>query len=780
MDLHINLFMEDDSKEMARVKEAQAKKTASQYEPTWYEVWFTGWKTHTGKHKKGIFQSKMTDVDKKKLIEVKQAIELGELGTGVESLKKFSKAHALNLHKQLQELRKQKIIEQYISNMPDNYITINTPDGLDAVVTMLKSEDLIALDTETTGVDYGHDVTVGISMSFPANDMHVYIPYGHTPKHKQLPKEYVIKTLKPHLERKGMRLVLHNSKFDAHMLAKDGINIVDNIWFDTMVCMAILNENDDAGLKAIATKYGKYFGFEDKSLSFEELFGKSPEAFYNNDSMDICTYYACKDTHLTLSLYKWQMEMLNKHPKLKEVYFGIEQPLTPAVIEMEATGFTIDFEYAKEYKEELKQTVKDLEDNIKDRLGDVNINSPSQLQKLFYDDMGLPDVSGKRSVDAKTLKALTKYNEDINLLLEYRDINKLLSTYVEPLPKKVRPDTKRLHSNFNQSATVTGRFASNNPNLQNLPPKARKLIVAPEGYLILGIDYSQIEPRTLAHMSGDKGLQEPYIKGIDLYATLASKIFKLSYEACLESDDETWRKVGLPKHPRKMMKVGLLAVMYGITIPSLAESLGISIQEADKFIKDFYQEYPVMAEWMKEQVAKADTLGYVETLHGRKRRFIRHPIIAKQYHALHRKVVNILGREPENIWDEPLPKDLKKQYWAVSKEYSRVARQAVNAVIQGSASEVLKKAMVAVHKYLKSKGDDWRLLATIHDELLYLVPDTVTPEEIAEIENIMRSVVKFDVPIKVDTEVSIRWGEGIPKDEWIKRGMGRDAFRKTT
>ncbi|MED4619562.1 DNA polymerase A family protein, partial [Priestia megaterium] len=362
--------------------------------------------------------------------------------------------------------------------------------------------------------------------------------------------------------------------------------------------------------------------------------------------------------------------------------------------------------------------------------------SSQQLQAVLYDKMKLEDVSGKRSADAKTLKKLAKKEPRINLILEYREINKLLTTYIEPLPQKVRPDTKRLTGNFSQSSTVTGRFSSNKPNLQNLPQKARHLFKAPEGFLIYGIDYSQIEPRTLASMSEDKGLRHPYIVGEDLYATLASNTFGLPYEACLERDDETWRKSGLPKHPRKMMKVGLLASMYGISVPSLGESLGISVAEAQKFMDDFYKAYPRMTAWMDEVVQFAEENGYVLTLHGRKRRFIGFKETARHYHAYVRKISSLIGRKLEdsdNIWYLEIPRALKQAFWKVKKEYSRVARQAVNAVIQGSASEIMKIAMIKVREYLKTKKD-WKMLATIHDELLFEIPVTATKEEILELE----------------------------------------------
>lgn len=767
-------------KVMDRVKEAQAKQEAKKYEPTWDEVWVTGWTAHTGSVKKGIFQTKLTEKDGINLRAVKEAIERGEISSKVDSMKKFSKAHALNLHKELMEIRREGIVEDMIANKPDNYHLVNTIDQFDEVLTQLdkaiRNDELIALDTETTGVTHT-DKTVGLSLSFDTADQHYYIPYKHVTPEPQLPYFLVVEMLKPYLERKGAKLVLHNSKFDAHMLLKDGINIRDNIYFDTMIAMSILNENEESyALKKLANKYGKFFGYEDKSLTFDELFNKSPQAFIESDII-LATIYASKDTHLTLLFTKWMLSMMEKQPKLKSVYFDIEQKNTHVALEMEGNGFEVDLAYASEYGKELKEQVQLLEDKMFELWGEVNVNSPKQLQELFYIKLKFEDISKKQSVDAKTLKKLVKKHPEIGILLEYRELNKLLSTYVIPLPEKVRPETGRLHGQFNQSATVTGRWASKEPNLQNLPPKARKLIKAPTGKLMIGIDYSQIEPRTLASMSQDEGLREPYIKGIDLYATLASKIFKLPYEACLEADSVTYVKAGLPKHPRKMMKVGLLAVMYGISVPSLAESLGISIAEAQQFMDDFYASYPVMTKWMEEQVAFADANGYVETLHGRKRRFIGHKEVAKQYHQVHKKVVYLLGREPMgSIWQESLPRNVKQAYWNVYRDYARVERMSVNAIIQGSASEILKKAMIAVYEWCKDK-DGWSLLATIHDELLFEIPEDATPEEILELQELMIETTSLDqVPIKCDIEVMQVWGEGIPFQQWIDKGQGTKAF----
>lgn len=279
----------------------------------------------------------------------------------------------------------------------------------------------------------------------------------------------------------------------------------------------------------------------------------------------------------------------------------------------------------------------------------------------------------------------------------------------------------------------------------------------------------QIEPRTLAHMSGDPDFSEPYIKDKDLYVQIASDVYGIPYENALEADDTYWREhTDLPKHPRDLAKVILLAVMYGISPYSLADSLRTTPEEAQQFINDFYTSYPVVREFMDEVVEHADTKGYVLTMFGRKRRFIGHQEQAKKYHAVVDKIKRFTGGTlPENVWQSELPYKLKQQYWAVSRDYSRVERQSVNAVIQGGASDILKRAMREVYYHLKGK-DGWHFIGTIHDELLFEIPETATRKEIEEIEYIMTNTTKLNLPLKVDVEVMKRWGDGVSLDEWFK------------
>ncbi len=312
---------------------------------------------------------------------------------------------------------------------------------------------------------------------------------------------------------------------------------------------------------------------------------------------------------------------------------------------------------------------------------------------------------------------------------------------------------------FNQHTTVTTRLSSDSPNLQNIPPEARNLFVAPEGKILVGIDLSQIEPRYLSHISGDKDFQEPYLKGQDLYSSLASKVFHLPIEEC-----------GDGTIPRKKMKVGLLACMYGISDFQLGQSLGITTEEATQFMRDFMNSYPVTEQWIHETWKMVEEQEYVPIFGGYKRRFPNFRQVAQKYHAMTKQYEKIVGHKINNIWEEKkLKYDQKRAYWDVAKVYHRVLRQAVNARIQGSCATILKLSMLKIHEHLKTKGKDWKMLLTVHDEVIVEIPETATQAEVEELINIMCNVVKISVPLKADCEIMKVWGKGIPYKEWFKR-----------
>ncbi|MCW2279252.1 DNA polymerase [Heliophilum fasciatum] len=720
-------------------------------EPTWEEVWCNGWTSHTGTVKKAIFQTGLTDLDKERLKTVKAAIDAGEIGVGVESLRKFTKAHALRLWRELQELRKHTILKDMVDKTPTNYRLIQTEQQLAQLVADLQQETIVAFDTETTGLDVYNDVIVGMSLTLPKADYHVYIPVDHKVG-KQLERATVLSRLEPFLSSPYIGKVLHNAKYDIHMLLRHGVRM-RGLVHDTRVAMALLNENEPSfALKNLATKYGKYFGFHDTSHTFEDLFGKTR---FDDVPFDVALVYAAKDTHLTWKLYLWQREHLNRLSKLDGLYRDLENPLIDVCVDMEQAGFLIDRQYAVIYAEELRQEITKLQQSLHDHFGNLNFNSPIQLAKKFYDELQLPEVNG-RSTDVKTLKALCDKHPGIEVLLRYRELSKLLSTYVESLPEKMKSDG-RIHGSFNQVATVTGRFSSNEPNLQNLPTKARKLIVAPTGKLLVGSDFSQIEPRVLAHISGDHHLQEPYLNGQDLYSTLASRVFKVPIEDC-----------GDGSKYRKMMKVGLLAILYGTSMYTLSEQLGIEVDEAQAFIQDVFRTYPRVHSFIKDTHEFVKENEYVETLYGRKRRFPGHRQKAKVYDRTVDEICRLLGVDelPVDFWqNKAIPRELKNQLRDVKRDVESARRQSVNAIIQGTAADIMKRAMLNLHQYCVKKG--WALCGTVHDEALIIVDASISAQEVAELEQCMTSAAQLDVPLKVDTDLMTRWGEGISKKEWF-------------
>ena len=315
----------------------------------------------------------------------------------------------------------------------------------------------------------------------------------------------------------------------------------------------------------------------------------------------------------------------------------------------------------------------------------------------------------------------------------------------------------RLHGSFNQCGAATGRFSSSNPNLQNFPVSVRKMIIPTTGKIIVGIDYSQIEPRVLSHLTQDPSFMKAYIEGRDLYAEIASKTFNLPISEC--GDGTKWRK---------MVKTGMLSTMYGTGARTLSKRLDVTIEEAEKFIADFFNSYPVMKQWVNQVDGFVDANGYIETAWGRKRRFLGHTQIAEKYTMLHQEIAGKLNKPNFNIWEEKsLPYARRKEFSELEHIYYQVRRQSVSSITQGSAADLMKIALIKLNQFLQSKGPEWRLLATIHDEVLFEIPATATREEIEALAAVQRDAVPLSVPMKVDVEISQRWGCGMSLDEWF-------------
>jgi DNA polymerase I len=663
-----------------------------------------------------ILAMKNSDADRQRLLEVKRAMEAGKIGRSpADAGKRFSKAEALRLWRQLAELERERKIAELVAKTPGNYRLITNEAQFESLLEALKNEPMIALDTETTGVDVYEDKIVGISLTLPRADLHVYIPIRHD-QGEQLAPEYVLDGLKPVLEDEAIGKVLHNAVFDIHMLMSHGVNVAGLCW-DTQTAMHLLNENEESfALKDLATKY-----LREPSDTFETLFGK--DAKFNTIPLDVALVYAAKDTHLTWRLYEFQRHHLSKMPTILKYYEEVEVPLLYAVVDMERTGFLIDVEYAKQYGEEMRRDIEAREKALKEKLGDINLNSPAQLKPA------LERIVGRKleSTDAKkVLKPLKAQFPVIAELLEYKELVKLYSTYISVLPELIHPKTGRLHARFNPMGARTGRFSSggNGVNLQNQPKSARKLFVAPPGWVILGGDFSQQEIRCAAYFTQEPALLEAYEKGKDVYATMAADFYGKPYEECGDGTPE-----------RKAMKIGVLASLYGTGPTTLSQQLGCSVEEAKKFLDQFFAKYSRVKRWIDETKAFCQRHGFVwMDKQQRKRRL---PEAKKR---------------PKN--------------WEERGEVARALRQGPNAVIQGTSAIQTKTTIVKLHELCKRKG--WKLLATIHDEVLLLVPETVTREDIAEFERVMLESYRFgNVPNKTDIEIMRRWGEGVSVDEWF-------------
>lgn len=660
-----------------------------------------------------ILAMKNSDSDQAKLIEVKTAMQSGLLGRNpADAVKKFSKAEALRLYKQLAESQREQKLADLVAKTPANYHLIMTERQFESLLTELANEPIIAVDTETTGLDYYEDKIVGISLTLPQADKHVYIPVGYA---DQLPREYVLDGLRGYLENEKYGKVLHNYVFDAHMLLSHGVQMKGLRW-DTQTAMALLNENEMSfALKNLATKY-----LAEPSDTFAELFGK--DAKFAEVPLDIALVYAAKDTDLTWRLYEFQRKHLAKMPNVLNYYETIEVPLLDAIVDMERTGFAIDTEYAKTYGEEMKLEIDAKEKSLIKAFGDININSPAQLKPA------LEQITKQKldSTDAKkVLKPLAKEFPAVAELLEYKGLTKLYSTYISVLPDLIHPKTGRLHARFNPMGARTGRFSSggNGVNLQNQPKSARKLFVAPDGWVMMGGDWKAQEVRCAAYLTQEPVLIEAFEKGLDVYSSMASDFFGKPYEECGDGTFE-----------RKAMKVGVLASLYSTGPNTLAQQLGSTPTEAKKFLDDFFKKLPNVKRWIDETQAFAKKNGFVwMDKEQRKRR---------------------------------LP-DAKKKTRGYDPEVSRALRQGPNACVQGTSAIQGKATLIKLHELCKRKG--WKLWAVIHDEALLLVPDTITREDVAEFEDVMVNTYLFgNVKNGTDIELMKRWGSGVSVNEWFK------------
>ena len=754
MELKINL--QQDKQREDRVKAAKAKKKEAGYCPTIEEVFITGWTNARGTKKVAIKDRKNSDADKEKIKAVYDALKNSVLGLDGINTKDISKTTVINvLYPRLVAIKKEEMIRHLVENAPTNYHNVTDMAELSYMINCMATEEVIAVDTETTGVTHD-DVIVGYSITCPKADQHFYIPFRHQTGERMLPEDICMNAVKPFLEDNRVLKVLHNVKFDHEKFLYDeySINMVNFV--DTMILMYVLNENEESyALKKLATKYGKHFGFNDKSDTYEELFGKGG---FENTPLNVAYIYACKDTHLTWSLYQWQLEHLKKQPKLWHIAFDIEMPLIPVLLKMHYRGFNLDMEYAEKYLLELQEQINKMEEELAEYFPDINLNSNQQLAEYLYGTLKLPD-NHNGSVDKDALKELADEYEGVKILLEYRKLTKLKSTYIEPLPQKVWDDGC-LHGEINQMGTKTGRLASENPNLQNIPPAARKIFVAPEGKLYMSCDFSKMEIFIACELSGDPNLYDALHSGADVYSVIASKSYGLPIEQC--GDGTVYRKHA---------KTALLGCMYGALPFTIAKQVGVSVEEGKEILDNFFNGNPVLTAQIHKCHDLVAAQGYVETLQGRKRRFPEIPAKVKLLKKLDQMIYQKTGKTGTQ-WDAELdgiykakkiPYDLRSNWYSLNKEIQRAFRQSFNATDQGSGGDICKIALINLDKYFTELNKNlppekhYHIISTIHDEQLMEVPNDIPQEVIDHIDYIMCHTMPLNVTMRTDIEFYSRY-----------------------
>lgn len=652
--------------------------------------------------------------------------------------------------------------------------TIRTPERLKEYMDHCKQSGEYVLDVETTGLDIYNDILVGICLYTPG-ETSAYVPFNHTDLQNvrvadQMSEEQVRDIMIPYLQDQELRCINHNIKFDNKKLAWDWKQIIVNIFWDTLIAGYVLNENEPHGLKPLYNKY--ILHGKGSSEDYGDLFEGIP---FNYVPIEVATVYGANDGFKTYALYKFQAQYLREdHPredfrKMYYVFREVEMPLIPLCTDMEMRGVEIREDFAKELSEDFNKEMVEVEakcdayvDQFKQYILDhnnlmrltkgtckINYSSPQQVAALFYDIFKLRSVSRKEprgtgdkiiqkflsTAKKKDTKKSREFAEFLENYQRFKEIKKLLGTYVDKIPQVKEPKINAVYTTYNQYGAKTGRFSSSDTvskiNLQNIPSKEkriRKIFKARDGYKLVGGDFSQIEPRVLAFLSGDESMINAYKEGKDLYAIMGSQVYQLPYEDCREFyPDGTVNAEG--KHRRTTMKSVLLGIMYERGATAIGEQFNKSAEWAQQLIDNFYKSFPKINQYRLKIENMAETYGYVTTITGRKRRL------------------------PDMQLED------KDDY-----RYQEAHRQSLNSVIQGSSADIMKLSMIAIYNDPRYKELDCHMIITVHDELIMEVPEEHIKEGAELLVGTMKRVGHslIDLPMSVDAEVNDYWyGENL-------------------
>ena len=636
------------------------------------------------------------------LIELKQQLQQLGFSAWVQKLNTPSSNPIANPKKQTPTIDK-------------DYQTILTLEQFATWLTRLEQADCFAFDTETNSLDTMQAEIVGLSFATKVGTA-AYLPLAHDypDAPQQLDKYEVLAALKPLLENPNKPKIGQNLKYDAHVLANAGIEL-QGIQHDTMLQSYVYN--------SVATKHNmddlakKYLDIN--TVHYEDITGKGAKQIgFAEVPLEQASPYAAEDADITLRLHHYFTEKLNQDNLLLSLYQELEIPLISVLTRIERNGVLIDTDMLQQQSIELESQLIHLEQQAHDLAEQVfNLSSPKQIQEILYDKLKLPILKktpkGQPSTAESVLEELAVDYPLPKLIMEHRSLSKLKSTYTDKLPQQVNPNTGRIHTSYHQAVTATGRLSSSNPNLQNIPirseegRKIRQAFIAPNGYQLVAADYSQIELRIMAHLSGDEGLLSAFSQGLDVHSSTASEVFNVSLDQ-------------VTPDLRRSAKAINFGLIYGMSAFGLAQQLGLNHSQAQSYIDLYFSRYPKVKKYMDNIKQQAKEQGYVETLFGR--RLYLPEINAKQ---------------------------------AVRRQYAE--RTAINAPMQGTAADIIKIAMIRTDAWLKQQHSSNKMIMQVHDELVFEVQNADIESFSHEIRNIMGSAARLDVPLLVDIGTGLHW-----------------------
>ncbi|OQK15270.1 DNA polymerase I [Methyloprofundus sedimenti] len=581
----------------------------------------------------------------------------------------------------------------------------------------LMAAELFAFDTETTSLDYSVAEIVGVSFAVTEGEA-AYIPLAHdypgVPQ--QLPRAEVLQKLKPILEDPARAKVGQNLKYDSNVLANYAI-VLQGIAQDTMLESYVLNSTlTRHNMDDLAKTY-----LHRTTIHYEDVTGKGAKQIgFSEVQLEEAAQYAAEDADITLALHHCLAPKLAEHPALVDLYQNIEIPVLSVLSHMECNGVLIDSDMLAQQSMELANHIMAIEQQAHELAGQsFNIASPKQIQQILYDQLQLPVLKktpkGQPSTAESVLQELAEEFPLPALILKHRSMSKLKSTYTDKLPLQISAKSGRVHTSYHQAVAATGRLSSSNPNLQNIPVRSaegrriRQAFIAPEGYKIVAADYSQIELRIMAHLSGDKGLLDAFSKGEDVHKATAAEVFGVSLEQ-------------VTADLRRSAKAINFGLIYGMSAFGLAKQLSLGRSQAQEYIDIYFSRYPGVKQYMDDTRELAKDQGYVETLWGRR-------LYLPEIHSKN----------------------------AARRQYAE--RTAINAPMQGSAADIIKLAMIAADTWLQDELIDAKMIMQVHDELVFEIADSKVEDYSAMIRTLMSEAAELDVPLLVDIGVGINWDE---------------------